>query len=146
MKLLLLAPLGVLLLLAGCASARRADSADTSQTVSMEKGAIVLEGQALRDGPGSLLAAMKGKVPNLRVHYGQGQCPEISLRGYTSFEQVANPQVYVDGTLTSDTCILESLRTDDVERVEVYPQGFTTRPGYGTHAPGLILVFMRTAG
>ena len=33
---------------------------------------------------------------------------------------------------------------DDVARVEVYPQGVTRRPGYGTHAHGLILVFMRT--
>jgi hypothetical protein len=28
----------------------------------------------------------------------------------------------------------------------VYAQGYTTRPGYGTHGPGLILVFMRSAG
>jgi len=30
----------------------------------------------------------------------------------------------------------------DVESVEIYPMGFTTRPGYASHAHGLILVFL----
>jgi hypothetical protein len=76
---------------------------------------------------------MSGKVPNFRVQRGTGECPEISLRNHVSVPTAVNPPVYVDGTRTTDTCILESLRTEDVERVEVYPQGFTTRPGYGTH-------------
>jgi len=42
----------------------------------------------------------------------------------------------------TDTCILESLRAQDVESVEIYPMGFTTRPGYASHAHGLILVFL----
>jgi len=49
----------------------------------------------------------------------------------------------VDGARATDTCVLESLRATDIGRVEVYPQGFTSRPGYRTHAEGLILVFMR---
>jgi hypothetical protein len=57
-----------------------------------------------------------------------------------------NPQVYVDGTRATDTCILQSLRSDDVDSVEVYPMGVTKRPGYATHAHGLILVFLRGAG
>jgi hypothetical protein len=64
----------------------------------------------------------------------------VSVQG-----ELTNPHVYVDGTRTTDTCILETLRAEDVERIEVYPQGFTTRPGYGTHANGLILVFMRSS-
>ena len=68
----------------------------------------------------------------------------MTLRSAVTFQGVVNPHVYVDGTRATDTCVLESLRTVDVERVEVYPQGFTTRPGYGTHAHGLILVFMRS--
>jgi hypothetical protein len=87
---------------------------------------------------------MSGKVPNFRVQRRAGRCPEISLRTNVSFQSDVNPHVYVDGTRSTDTCILETLRTDDVQRVEVYPQGFTTRPGYGTHAYGLILVFMRS--
>ena len=52
------------------------------------------------------------------------------------------PIVYVDGARAIDTCILESLRTQDVESVELYPMGFTSRPGYASHAHGLILVFL----
>jgi hypothetical protein len=56
---------------------------------------------------------------------------------------ITDPLVYLDGTRTRDTCILEQLRATDVERVEIYPMGVTTRPGYSTHPHGLILVFMR---
>lgn len=112
--------------------------------VFMEKGAVVLTGAALTDGPGSLLETMRGKIPNFRMQRpAGGACPEISLRGHPSFTGLVNPDVYVDGARATDTCILDGLRAHDVERVEVYPMGFTTRPGYRTHAPGLILVFMR---
>jgi hypothetical protein len=121
---------------------------DIQSGMSHEGGAFVLTGAALEDGPGSIVAAMNGKVPNFRLH-GQrihGECPVITLRNAVSFRDVVNPHVYVDGIRATDTCVLEQLRTIDVERVEVYPQGFTTRPGYGMHAHGLILVFMRSAG
>lgn len=131
----------------GCGASRSAPDSEAGRGVVFEGGAIIVSGEALEDGPGSLLAAMSGKVPNFRVRRpASSTCPEITLRGHSSFQNVANPLVYVDGSRTNDTCILESIRTDDVERVEVYPQGFTTRPGYATHGPGLILVFMRTAG
>lgn len=113
--------------------------------VMFDRGGVIVSGPALQDGPGSLLAAMTGKVPNFRVQRHEGQCPEISIRNHVTFRSFVNPHVYVDGTRTTDTCILESLRSDDVDRVEVYPQGFTHHPGYGTHAHGLILVFMRSA-
>ena len=109
-----------------------------------ERGATVLTGVVLDDGSGSVLNAMAGKVPNFRIRRGSGQCPQITVRNSVSFMSVVNPHVYVDGVRSTDTCILESLRTVDVERVEVYAQGFTWRPGYGTHAHGLILVFMRS--
>jgi hypothetical protein len=139
-----LASFGLLgfMLLSACATSGEAN--ENRNGVAFEKGAIILTGMALTDGSGSVLATMSGKVPNFRVQRGSGQCPAITLRSRVSFRGVANPHVYVDGTRSTDTCILESLRADDVERVEVYPQGFTTRPGYATHAPGLILVFLRT--
>lgn len=109
-------------------------------------GATVIDGVDLEDGYGSVLSAMQGKIPNFRIQRRNGQCPELSLRNDVRFRGLVNPHVYVDGARATDTCILESLRTEDVQRVEVYPMGFTTRPGYGTHANGLILVFMRTSG
>lgn len=130
-------------LAAACASA--GPDPDANEGVAFERGAVVLTGRALEDGSGSVLAAMTGKVPSLRVHHRTGQCPEIQLRSHVSYVGPVMPHVYVDGTRATDTCVLESLRTSDVERVEVYPQGYTTRPGYGRHAQGLILVFMRSA-
>lgn len=111
----------------------------------MENGGIVLQGQDLGDGSGDLLNTMMGKVPNFRVRRTGENCPQITLRNAVSYQSVVNPHVYVDGTRATDTCILESLRGGDVERVEVYPSGVTIRPGYGRHAHGLILVFMRGA-
>lgn len=136
-------PMGVVLLLAGCTTAMGERKRGNQSGVSREAGAIVLTGAALRDGPGNLLATLVGKIPNFRLQQNAGRCPIIRLRGAVSFQGLVNPHVYVDGTRATDTCVLNSLRNLDVERVEVYPMGFTIRPGYGTHAHGLILVFMR---
>lgn len=130
------------LLLTSCSALQRGDRENTSG-VSTENGGLILTGQTLNDGKGDLLAAMQGKVPNFRVRRIRERCPQITLRNAVSFQSVVNPHVYVDGARATDTCILESLQTSDVERVEVYPTGVTYRPGYGTHAHGLILVFMR---
>lgn len=135
---------GVVILVAACGPLPKGESAANRNGVTLEGGGFVLTGPALEDGPGSLLAALAGKVPNFRLRRNSGRCPVVTLRSAVTFQGVANPHLYVDGTRATDTCVLESLRTVDVERVEVYPQGFTTRPGYGTHAHGLILVFMRS--
>jgi len=139
----------------GCASSARGPdfqgaaqpAAEENRTegggITREGGAIVLTGQALTDGTGSVLAALVGKVPNFRLQRNTTGCPIVTLRNAVSFMGVVSPHVYVDGTRATDTCVLESTRTVDVERVEVYPQGVTKRPGYGTHAHGLILIFMR---
>lgn len=137
----LVAAAGVLVLLSGCALKRSSD--DTSNGVTLENGGVVLTGASLTDGKGDLLATMMGKVPNFRVRRVRQQCPQITLRNAVSYQSVVNPHVYVDGARATDTCILESLPAIDVSRVEVYPNGFTNRPGYGRHAHGLILIFMR---
>lgn len=132
------------LLVVGTSCVRLREGADEPEHgVFREGGAIVLTEGALGTGSGSLLSAMLGKVPNLRIRRFSGECPRIALRGGADFQGLTNPAVYVDGTRTTDTCILEMLRATDVERLEVYPQGFTRRPGYGRHGSGLILVFMR---
>ncbi|HKJ03069.1 MAG TPA: hypothetical protein VJ997_11460 [Longimicrobiales bacterium] len=135
-----------LLSLGGCASAGLGEADENESGARHERGAFVLTGAALTDGPGSVLATMLGKVPNLRVQRLSTACPIVTLRNAVSFQSVVAPLVYVDGTHATDTCVLESLRAVDVARIEVYPQGFTTRPGYATHAHGLILIFMRSAG
>lgn len=104
----------------------------------------VIAGAALADGGGSVLDAMLGKVPSLKIQRYVGECPHLALRNDATFRTLVNPHVYVDGTRAMDTCILESLRSRDVERVEVYPSGVSGRPGYPSHAHGLILLFMRS--
>jgi hypothetical protein len=137
----------LLLFAGGCVSAGGAGvdgEARPREGVFTERGATVLTGTALTDGQGSLLDTMRGKIPSFRVQRGAGQCPGIALRNSAGFGAVVAPDVYVDGARATDTCILESLRATDIERVEVYPMGFTTRPGYRTHSEGLILVFLRS--
>jgi hypothetical protein len=140
----LVIPMAVLLVAACSTGAPRPEAARSSGGVVRRDGAIILTGVALDDGRGTVLSAMQGKVPNLRIQRHSGECPQVNLRSNVTFRSVVNPHVYVDGTRISDTCILESLRTDDVSSVEVYPMGVTKRPGYATHAHGLILVFMRS--
>jgi hypothetical protein len=138
--------LSLLPLLAACASGGGTGTRGrTDSGVFSRDGATVITGVALSDGRGSILSAIRGKVPSFRVTHPAGGCPRISLRNFVTFATVVNPHVYVDGTRTIDTCVLESLRTQDVDTVEVYAMGFTRRPGYAPHPHGLILVFLRGA-
>ncbi|UCC73618.1 MAG: hypothetical protein JSV86_03380 [Gemmatimonadota bacterium] len=133
------------LLLAACAKHQPEDlTADLEGGVEVRQGAIVISGVTLEQETGSVIDALVGRVPNFRVQRLSDGCPQIRLRSHVSFESVTNPHVYVDGTRIADTCILDSLRAQNVELVEIYPMGVTTRPGYGTHAHGLILVFLRS--
>lgn len=144
-----LALLSLAVILAGCTASfpNRSRSIRTDGGVRSEDGAIILTGIALDERRGTVLDAIQGTVPGVRIlKHRDGQCPQIYLRHHVTFETQVNPMVYVDGTRTVDTCILDQIRTTDVESVEVYPMGVTTRAGYATHAHGLILVFMRGAG
>lgn len=137
--LALLIPLA---LLSACSVGPMGAGSDAS--VRSHHGGTVVSGPALMDGQGSILETLRGKVPGLRIRSDGGPCPRITLRNDASYQTQVSPLVYVDGTRTTDTCVLESLRSRDVEMVEVYPTGVTSRPGYGMHAHGLILVFLRS--
>jgi len=137
----------LVLLLGGCAGLQSPErSTRTGGGVENTGGATIISGVALAESGGSVLDALRGRIPGMKIRPHLDQCPQISLRSHVSFQSEVNAQVYVDGTRAADTCILQTLRTDDVESVEVYPMGVTKRPGYATHAHGLILIFMRGAG
>jgi hypothetical protein len=105
--------------------------------------ATVITGADLRNESGSLLETMSRRLVSFRVD-NSFRCPAITLRGNSNtVPGLTDPLVYVDGTRTLDTCILSMLTAADVARVEIYPMGFTDRPGYMAHSHGLILVFMR---
>lgn len=104
----------------------------------------VIDGEELRRGGGNLLRAIDRKMYSMEVRETAG-CPAITLRGQKTVVTSSNPQVYLDGQPAMDTCILDQVRVHDVARVEVYPMGVTSRPGYLAHPHGLILVFTRSA-
>ncbi|MGD2121584.1 MAG: hypothetical protein PVJ76_07560 [Gemmatimonadota bacterium] len=138
---------GCALIVSGCAVlSNPARSSRTHGGIRNENGATIISGRALDDRRGSLLDTMEGRVPGMQIQRHPDRCPEVTLRSHIPYNSPIDPLIYVDGTRTGDTCILNQLTTDNVESIEIYPMGVTMRPGYATHAHGLILVFLRGAG
>jgi hypothetical protein len=146
--LLLFAPL---VLVPGCATTQPFDRSTEpggrplSQTTA---GSVILTGEALSANPGlTVLDAIRRAMPQVKVSTGRGlnPCPLIELRGKDSVTGSSDPDVYVDGTRTVDTCPLVTLQAIEASRVEVYPLGVTSRPGYPTRGHGLILIFLQRA-
>jgi TonB-dependent receptor-like protein len=112
-------------------------------------GSLIISGRALSADPGrTVLDAIRHSMPQLRIA-GWTQytrCPLLEMRGKDSVEGTNNPDVYVDGTRTTDTCPLVTIQAVSTERIEVYPMGMTSRPGYPSSGHGLILIFLARAG
>lgn len=110
-------------------------------------GSLILEGDALKADVGwTVLDAIRRAMPALQVtDWTQGHCPVVSIRGRDSVTGNSDPDVYVDGTRTTDTCPLTTIQAIQAVRVEVYPQGVTSRPGYPSRGHGLILIFLQRA-
>lgn len=106
--------------------------------------ATVIDRNHLQAGGADLLRVIVGRVPGLLVDYSR-PCPELQLRGRKGVSRPPAPSIFVNGTRTSNTCVLTMIRPDEVARVEVYPGGITRRPGYTPNSDGLILVFLRRA-
>ncbi len=132
--------------LAGCAG-NKLTTEDSPQPAPPEGGprsanVMVLKGAQLQIEQGAtVLDAIRAGVPAVRVTEQQMGCPSLAIRGPDTMPGVTEPRVYVDGTATGSTCVLDDLQAVDVARVEVYPLGVTMRPGYAPNAHGLILVF-----
>lgn len=107
--------------------------------------AIVFTSEQLARRNTDLLSALTGHVAGMQVALTPG-CPAITLRGANSMTMFSNPRIYVNGEPAANTCILQSLSTADLQRVEVYPSGISSRPGYFNDANGLILIFMKNSG
>jgi hypothetical protein len=103
---------------------------------------IVLTSALLHLENRSLLDVLHRRLPSLQID-ATADCPEVFMRGRSSIMSASNAAIYVDGQRAANTCILETLYAFDLERVEVYPMGVTSRPGYFSDADGLILVFLR---
>jgi len=138
------------LLLLGCATRRpfdRSTEPGGKPLPPTTAGAVIITGQALSADPGrTVLDAIKRAMPQLRVSdWSRNHCPTVQLRGKDSVTGSSDPDVYVDGTRTGDTCPLVTLQATETRRIEVYPNGVTSRPGYPSSGHGLILIFVERA-
>lgn len=111
-------------------------------------GVVILTDDALSGNAGwTVLDAIRRAMPQLQVSdWTANRCPVVRLRGTDSVTGNSDPDIYVDGTRTVDTCPLSTLPAIQTERIEVYPLGVTSRPGYPSRGHGLILIFLRRAG
>ena len=138
--------------LAGCAGngALGADPAGNAEASAAglppSAHALVLRRDQLDQQEGrSVLDAMRAGLPAVHIMEAGTGCPSLAMRGPNVFPGVSEPTVYLDGTPANNTCLLEELPAQQIARVEVYPMGFTPRPGYATNSSGLILLFSRRA-
>ena len=136
-----LLPLLVLTAVYGCASSGTGSSG--APGLHATGASMTLEAEELGSASTSLLAALRGRVHGMQVRESSVDCPSISFRGTRSLLGENNPAVYVDGVRATNTCILASLTTSSVERVETYAAGVAPRLPYKAHPNGLILVYMQ---
>ena len=104
--------------------------------------ATVITGSDLTSANRPLLDVLRQRLPGMQVNQ-TGGCPEIVLRGKSTISSSSSPAIYVDGNQATNTCILNELRTADIDQVEVYPAGVPPRAGYRAHPYGVILVFIK---
>lgn len=144
--------LGLSVLVLGCATTQAFDRTTEPGGKPLPTGSagrLVLTGDALSGNGGwTILDAIKRAMPQVYVSSFTypANCPVLQLRGQDTVTGDSNPDVYVDGTRTVDTCPLVTLPAVGAQRVEVYPLGVTPRPGYPSRGHGLILIFLRRAG
>src|SRR2546430_2569582 len=137
------------LLVLGCATSRPFDRSTEPGGKPLSPttaGSVIITGEALSADPGrTVLDAVRKAMPQLHISgWSQySRCPILELRGKDSVTGSSNPDVYVDGTRTVDTCPLVTIQAMDAHRIEVYPLGVTSRPGYSSSGHGLILIFLQ---
>jgi hypothetical protein len=76
----------------------------------------------------------------MSISEGGGQCPRIQFRGQSSIQNEPQPSIYVDGTLMLDTCIITQMSSMEIDFIEVYPSGFSSRPGVQRNPGGVIYI------
>lgn len=133
-----------ILLLGGCAAAGAGTSSglDAPRAHSVVSG-ITLHASDLQPGGTSLLQVIARRVTSMRVSRGRGECPSVKLRGGNSIADDRAPGIYVDDIPVRSTCVLELIDPGEVERVEVYPSGYSGQIKYTANPYGLIVVHTR---
>ena len=135
------AALTLLALLGACGSAVRGAGGEDRALPQRVGNAIVFSSHSF-DGRTDVLQVLRGRISSLQIFH-RGACPDVVFRGRSSLQGSSSAQVYVNGQIAVNTCVLEMVSPFDVERVEVYPSGIVSRPGYAVSGTGAILVFTK---
>jgi hypothetical protein len=136
--------LAAAVLTAGCAGAGTSGSDAIALSPTRSGNAFVLAGDQLWQRSSDLLSIISNRISAVQVRRS-GHCPNITMRGQKTYIGPTDADIYVNGTRAGNTCLLELMRTEDVERVEVYPMGVTGTPGVAPNPNGVILIYLRTA-
>jgi hypothetical protein len=137
--------LATVLVLAGCGGAQKSGEGAISLSPTRSGNAYVLAGEQLWQRSSDLLSLIANRITVVQVRRTAG-CPNIVMRGQKSYIGSSDADVYVNGTRAGNTCLLELMRSEDVERVEVYPMGVTGQAGVSANPNGVILIYLRKAG
>ena len=137
--------MALVLSLAGCATTGGPPPATSSSPPPAGRiptSATVITGADLTTANRPLIDVLRQRLPGMQVQQTSG-CPDITLRGKSTVSTSSSPAIYVDGNQATNTCILNELRTADIDQVEVYPGGVPPRAGYRAHPYGVILIFIK---
>jgi hypothetical protein len=102
-------------------------------------GHVVIGREALARNDIPVLDLLRYRVPGMKVS-PTDDCPEVILRGKSTFVTNSSAAIYLDGERATNTCVLAMLSTFHLARVEVYPGGVPPS-GYMTNPYGVILLF-----
>ena len=128
-----LALLSLLCVAIGCST-----RTDTANAPHPDGSAVIVRGSEFS---GSVLDALRYRVPGTTIGQTSSGCPTIMFRGARSLRNQRNPSVYVDGTLMLDTCILQQINSSEVERFEVYASGMVSKANIQRDPFGVIMVY-----
>jgi hypothetical protein len=136
--------LAATVLTTGCAGTGASSGEVISLSPTRSGNAFVLAGDQLWQRSSDLLSIISNRISAVQVRR-TSHCPNITMRGQKTYVGSTDADIYVNGTRAGNTCLLELMRTEDVERVEVYPMGVTNTPGVAPNPNGIILIYLRTA-
>jgi TonB-dependent Receptor Plug Domain len=111
-------------------------------------GSVIITRESLASSAGfTVLDVIRQAMPSFMVtgFTDHDRCPMVEIRGKDSVAGYSDPDIYVDGTRTANTCTLTMMQAIQANRIEVYPMGVTSRPGYSSSGHGLILIFLQRA-
>jgi len=140
--------LALALLAAGCATTQpfdRSTEPGAPQTGTSTAGGTIITRAALTSDPSrTVLDVIRQAMPQVQITgwTDPDHCPRVELRGRDVIVGSSDPDIYVDGVHSKDTCLLTAMRASETGRLEVYPFGVTSRPGYPSSPHGLILIFL----